>query len=128
MAARIARSGRVYQLDRPAEPTELVSEEDAKDTAKLARLLIRILSDLASIKRRFFPRWVDFEDRDVVSGDVMRLTHDFGGRVRYWVVDWRPATPGDVAAFDRNEDTDEKTLLLNVGNTGMVTMRVEAAG
>lgn len=128
MAARIAATGKVHQLDRPAEPDELVTEEDVKDPSKLARLLGRMLRDIASVQRRFFPRRVDFEDRTVTSGDVMRLNHGFKARVRYWVVDWRPVTPGDVAAFERNAGTDASTLLLDVGNSGTVTVRVEVAG
>jgi hypothetical protein len=128
MAARVDASGRVFQLDRSAEPDEIVTEEDAKDAGKLARILVRVLRDLADIKRRFFPRRIDFEDRAVVSGDVLRLNHGFSARVRYWVVDWRPFTPGDVAVFDRNAGTNAQALLLNVGNSGTVTVRVESAG
>lgn len=128
MAARIAASGKVYPLDRPAEPDDLVTEEDVKDAAKLSQLLVRILRDIATMKRRFWPRRIDFEDRPVVSGDVMRLNHAFGTRVRWWVVDWKPATPGDVAVFERDAGTDADTLCLAVANSGTVTMRVESAG
>lgn len=128
MAARVSGAGRVYQLDRAAEPDEIITEEDVKDAGKLARLLVRVLRDLADIKRRFFPRRIDFEDRAVVSGDVLRLPHGFGARVRYWVVDWRPTTPGDIPVFDRNAGTNASTLMVNVGNSGTVTVRVESAG
>lgn len=129
MAARITSAGRVYQLDRAAEPDEIITEEDAKDAPKLARLLVRILRDLADIKRRFFPRRIDFEDRAVTSGDVLRLTHGFGGRVRWWVVEWQPTTPGDVALFERaTSGTNTNTLALAVGNSGTATLRVESAG
>lgn len=128
MAARITSAGRVYQLDRDAEPDEIITEEDAKDAAKLARLLVRVLRDLADIKRRFFPRRIDFEDRAVTSGDVLRLTHGFSGRVRWWVTDWRPTTPGDVPLFERAAGTDADTLAIAVGNSGTATLRVESAG
>lgn len=128
MPALIPAVGRVRQLDKQTEPDELVTPEDVQDPNKLAQLLVRILRDVAVMKRRFWPRRIDFEDKAVTSGDVMRLNHGFGGRVRYWVVDWRPTTPGDAALFEYDASTDDKTLCVAVGNSGKVTMRVESAG
>lgn len=128
MAARIEASGKVYPLDRPAEPEEIVSEEDAADTGKLARLLMRLLRDAADVRRRFFPRRITFANRVVVSGDTMRLHHKFGVAVEYWPVKWRPATPGDVPVFDYSTDTDANTLVLDVGNSGTVSIRIESGG
>jgi hypothetical protein len=137
MAARIDASGGVFQLDRSAEPDEIVTEEDAKDAGKLARLLVRILRDLADIKRRFFPRRIDFEDVAVTgASSTYRFTHGFGGRVRWWLGDVRPTSmaanyvPAIVAS-----STDSNTLVLIsldvpvVGSfTGRVSVRVESAG
>lgn len=128
MAARIEASGKVYPLDRPAEPDEIVSEEDASDTGKLARLLMRVLKDAASVKRRFFPRRITFTNRLVTSGDTMRLHHKFGVAVEYWIVKWRPTTPGDAPLFDFSTDTTADTLVLDVGNSGTVSVRVESGG
>jgi hypothetical protein len=127
MPARIDRAGKVHQLDRPAEPDELVTEEDVKDAPKLARILVRILKDIATIKRRFWPRRTDFEDREVTSGDTLRLPHNFNARVRWWVVDWIPTTPGDVPVFERSATTTTRVLALDVGNSGLVSVRVEVA-
>jgi len=128
MASRVDKAGNVFSLDRPSEPDERVTEEDVKDADKLARLLMRLLKDVASIKRRFFPRRVDFEDRAVTSGDALRLPHGFRARVRWWVVDWVPTTPGDVPLFEKSTATDLRTLVLDVGNSGVVSVRIEASG
>lgn len=128
MAARIEASGRVYQLDRPAEPDEVVTEEDVQDASKLARLLLRILKDLALIRRRFFPRRITFANRAVTAGSQLRLSHKFGTAVEYWVVKWRPASPTDSPVFDYSTDTDADTLVLDVGNAGTVSFRVESGG
>lgn len=128
MAVRIDASGKVYQLDRAAEPDEVVSAEDAQDAGKLARLLMRLLKDVADIKRRFFPRRITFANRVVTSGDTLRLHHKFGVAVEYWPVKWRPDTPGDVPMFDFSTDTDADVLVLTVGNSGTVSIRVESGG
>lgn len=128
MKARIDGNGNVYQLDRPAEPDEMVAEEDVKDATKLARLLMRVLRSLATMTRRFEPRQTDFEDKAVTSGDVLMLPHKFDARVRWWVVDWTPTTPGDAALFERSSASTLAVLKLTVGNSGLVTIRVEAAG
>jgi hypothetical protein len=128
MAARIDRAGNVYQLDRPAGPDETVSEEDVQDPGKLARLLVRILKDVAAIKRRFFPRRLDFEDRAVTAGDSLRLPHSFNARVRWWVVDWLPDSTGDAGTFEVDAaSSDLFTLVLTAHNTGTATIRVEVA-
>ena len=128
MAARVDRAGNVYQLDRRPTPDEPISEDDVQEPTKLVRILGRLARDVAEIKRRFFPRRVDFEDRVVTSGDVLRLPHGFEARVRWWVVDWVPSTPGDVPLFEKLSATDTKTLVLEVGNTGTVSIRLEVAG
>lgn len=128
MSARITSSGKVYQLDRAAEPEEVVTEADAKDTTKLSRLLMRILKDVATLKRRFVPRRIDFEDREVLSGDIIRLDHDFRSRVRWWVVDWDADTPGDIDLFVWQSTSTTRTLVLLASNSGTVTIRVEEAG
>lgn len=128
MSARIAASGKVHRLQRKEGPAEVFSEEDAAAPAKLARVVQRLLQFAADTARRHDPDRIDFEDQAVVSGTDLRLEHRFGGRVRWWVVDWQPTTPGDVAQFERSADTGTNALVLEVANSGTVTVRVEAAG
>jgi hypothetical protein len=128
VSARIDSAGNVHQLDRPAEPDEILTEEDVQDAPKLARLLVRILKEVTTLRRRFWPRRTDFEDRTVSNGTDLRLTHRFNSRVRWWVVDWVAETPGNAPQFETSADTDLNTLVLVVWNNGKVTIRVEAAG
>lgn len=118
----------IRQLERPASQNETVTEQDVGDASKLARLLMRLMKDVSDLKRRHWPRRLDYEDLAVTSGDALRCEHGLGGRVRWWIVDWIPATPGDVPLFERSGDTDASTLVLDVGNSGLVTVRIEEAG
>ncbi len=129
MTARLTRSDEVVQLDRPAEPPENVTEEDVQDAGKVARLLMRLLRDVTGLKRRFWPRAIDFEDRDVddTGTTKYRFTHNFGGRVRWWVVD-AVDTSGGPAYLARHADTDNDTLVLVSFALSRVTIRVEEAG
>lgn len=128
MSARIDRANNVHQLDRQGEPDEVVTESDAKDAPKLARLLMRLLKDVALLRRRFYAERLDYEDRAVTAGQTLRLVHNFNARVRWWVVDWQPTSPTDSPVFERSSDTDLRVLALDVGNAGTVSIRVEVAG
>jgi hypothetical protein len=127
-SAVINSDGDVRQLDTRAGEPIVITSEDVKDDEKLARLLQDALRELAALRRRFAPRMIEFEDQAVTAGQALRVTHNFGGRVRYWPVDWRPTTPGDAPLFDKSTSTDEDTLVLTVGNAGTVTILVREAG
>jgi hypothetical protein len=136
-AARVTRDNAVIALDRAPQLDERVTEEDVKDAGKLSRLLMRILKDIASLKRRFYPRRRDFEDRAITgAGSVYRFEHRFGGRVRWWISQWKPAsTAGNYIPLLAESSQDGTTLVLtNVSVlginafTGTVTIRVEEAG
>lgn len=124
MSARIDRAGGITALDRRAEPDELVSREDAADAHKLSRLLQRILKDVATLKRRYWPRRVDFEDRVVDSSGTTkhRFPHNLNAQVRWWVVD-----ASGAARLARHSDSDLNTLVLTSLVACTVTVRVEAA-
>lgn len=137
MSARIDRAGNVYQLDRQVEPDEVVTEEDAKDAPKVARLLMRLLKDVAGLRRRFAPKRLDREDEAIVSTKTTyRFPHGLGCRVRWWIVQWT-ATSTSANYFPmlmETSDTDLNTLVLEnvdivgIGRfTGKVTLRIEAA-
>jgi hypothetical protein len=128
MSAVVDRAGRIRSLDRKAEPGENLTEEDVKDTSKLVKLLLRVLADLAGIRRRWWPRHIDFEDVPVddTGTTKYRFPHNFGGRVRWWVVDQEFAGSGPF--LDRHADTDGNTLVLVSFGIGTMTLRVEEAG
>lgn len=117
-------TGKSRQLDRKAAPDELVREEDVTDPPRLAKLLTRIVKDIAGLLRSYSPRRTDFEDVTFETGETVRLPHGFGGRVRWWVVDASFAVPGLV----KNGGTDDDTLVLEATSDFVATIRVEAAG
>lgn len=87
--ARIDSAGKAYQLDRPAQPDEVVTEQDVQQPAKLARMLGKLLKDVAGLLRRANPARIDFEN--VVcgtNGTSVRLAHRFNGRARWSVIGW----------------------------------------
>jgi hypothetical protein len=128
MAATVPASGVVRQLDRPASPDEVMSEVDAQNAVKLARVLLRILKDVATLKRRWWPDRIDFEDFPVsTAGATVTLNHGLGGRVRWWLVDWESS--GTTAPIlKRTSATTNDSLVLASYVAGTATIRVEAAG
>lgn len=128
MSANIPNGGQPRQLDRQAEPDEQVTEDQVQDPPRLARLLMAILRELALLKRRFWPRRIDHEDREVdaTGTTLFRFHHGFGGRVRWWVVDW-DASSG-APALRKDSSSDNNTLVLVSDVEGTMTLRIEEAG
>lgn len=126
MTARIDSSGTVITLASQAGLDEVVSAEDVKDPAKLAQILTRILKAQSEIRRRQQPRWIDFEDVAVTNaGTVLyRFEHGFGGRVRWWPVNWTSAL-NDWLYLVEDSTTDENTLVLRSFSGGTVTVRIQ---
>lgn len=127
MSSAVVTSTRTRQLDARSVPPEQVTEEQVGNPKRLTELLGRLLVAVTELRRVWTPKRVDFEDQDVTAGVTFDLEHRFGGRVRWWVVDWVPDATGDVAIFERTAATDT-TLTLLPQNTGTVTLRVEEAG
>jgi hypothetical protein len=127
MSANIPTTGTPRQLDRPAQPEEQITEEHATDASRLSRLLMTVLRDIASLKRRWWPERLDFVDRvvDATGTTKYRLPHGLRGRVRWWVVDWQGSAGPGLA---RHADTDANTLVLVSYVAGTATVRVEEAG
>ena len=124
----VPKVGKPRKLDRAPTPDEQVTEEQAKDTPRVARVLTDLLRDVAAFKRRWAPRVVDFEDFDFDGSGttVYRFPHGFRARVRFSVVDWTGATGGPQ--FVRHASTDVHTLCLVSYEAGTATIRVEEAG
>lgn len=127
MSSAVVSSVRSKQLDARSVPPEQVTDDQVKDPKRLAELLGRLLVAVTELRRAWDPKRIDFEDQAVTAGTAFGLEHRFGGRVRWWVVDWVPDATGDVAIFERTASTDTLLTLLPQ-NTGTVTIRVEEAG
>lgn len=130
MSAKVKTDGTVQQLDRKADPDEQVTEAQVKDAKTLARLLMNALKDVAAIKRRWWPRFLDFEDHvfDGSGTTRHRFPHYFRGRVRWYVVDWKSMAGGQDYILEKHADTDENALVLVSSEAGKATIRVEEAG
>lgn len=128
MSAIVDKNNSIRPLDKAVEPLERVTPEQWTDVPRMTRLLTQILRDIAQLKRRFWPLRIDHQDRVVdASGTVLhRFAHGFGGRVRWWVVDWTDATLPPLLV--RHSSSNNDTLVLTSGVAGTVTIRIEEAG
>lgn len=126
-AANVTSAGVVRQLDGRPEPDENITEAAVKEPRSLARLLLRLFRDVALLKRRWWPRRIDFEDKavDATGTTAYTLPHNFGGRVRWWVVDWSGSAGPQLA---KSSDTTDRSLVLVSYVAGTATIRVEEAG
>ncbi len=131
MSANIRNDGTVRQLDRAAEGDERIIESDVTDASRLVRLLNRILKELQTLRRRWWPHRIDFEDVtvDATGTTQVPLQHNLNGRVRWWVVDWIADSTGTRPNLWRDATTTSaSTLVLLSGAAGVATIRCEEAG
>lgn len=128
MSAIVPAAGTTRQLDKQAEPERQLTPDQWTEATTMTRIVMGLLRDVARLKRRFWPDWVEHEDKvfDATGTTVYRLPHGFGGRVRWWVTDWSGATAG--ARLVRHSTTDDNTLCLVSYTAGTGTVRVEKAG
>lgn len=130
--ATYTQDGTLRQLDKPPQADEVVTEADAQEPAKLTRLLGRLLRDVARLSRAWSPRVINYQDTLVAASTKYRFAHQFGTRVNWWVIDWKPTSTAanmNVELF-RDSTTDENVLVLLTGaaTVGTVSIRVEEAG
>lgn len=128
-AAAVDSNGKVRQLDAKAQADIVVTAEDVQDAPKLARMVQALANHVAALERAWKPRRIDFEDVVCAAGGVtIELPHHFGGRVRWWVVDWQISGASGAPILQRYTGTDENTLVLWSDKAGIATIRVEEAG
>lgn len=127
-SARVNAANKVRQLDRLAEPDAQVTEEQVQDPPRLARMVLSIMRELATLRRRWAPRSVVHEDREVdgTGTTIYRFPHGFAGRVDWWPVAWTGAA--GACALVQDDSTDDNTLALVSYEAGTVTLRIEEAG
>lgn len=128
-SAKIKDDGEISTLDGKAAPDEIVTSEDAKDPEKVARILGKLLREVAELRRRWNPQRIDFEDITVTNaGDSYSFEHGFKGRVRWWPVGWRSGTADACVLVENETLTTDTTLVLDSYGDGIVCVRVEEAG
>lgn len=122
-----AQTGKVRQLDRPAESDERATPDQMKDPDLVSQLFLRILRNVSRLLRRWNPRRLDIEDMllDATGTTLFRFEHKFGGRVRFWVVDWVGASPPNLI---RDAATTKDVLVVTSSSSGYATIRIEEAG
>jgi hypothetical protein len=120
-------------LDAKPMPDEFVSAEDAKDSTKLARLLTRMLAQLAATRRRFVPKRTTFQNIVSTGTDAspmrVNLLHKFDAPVEWWVVGTNSL--GTVAlplVAEAEDDSDADTLAIDIYFAGTLAIRVEESG
>jgi hypothetical protein len=120
--AVIASSG-VVRTTTKRQPDRSTTAEDVKDPEKLARAM----QDLrAAVGNTVDERTMEIEDVAVsTAGALVSFRHNFGGRVRWSVVDWEGAAGHGLA---RDASTDDNTLVLASYVAGTATIRIEAVG
>lgn len=125
-AAVVNALGDMRSLIAKREPRREVTEEQVKDAAQLARLLRDLTREVVELERRPCPRRIDFEDMALGSnGARLPLSHKFGGRVRWWVVD----QVDDYAALKLDTDATTTDVLVLISDVECVaTIRVEEVG
>ena len=120
---------KVITLDGKAQPDQVVTEADVQEPPKLTKLLVQLLKDVTTLKRTPAPSRIDYEDVPVsTAGALVPLQHNFGGRVRWWLVGWSSA--GTSAPILRESSlagslSTTSTLILQSYVAGTATIRIE---
>jgi hypothetical protein len=139
VSANIDNEGNVSQLDAKPEPDETITEDAVKDPKRLAEFLLRLFRDVSTLKRKWVPSRLDFQDL-VVSGTGVSpvnatFTHNFAGRVDWWCVSLsqfgsvtEPIIQEAVDSVTGAPLSDENNLVLSFYFSARVTIRVEPAG
>lgn len=127
MAANISALGNVRVLSRPPQASKPFEDSDMQDPPTLARILLDLVRAIAALNSGWKPDRIDFEDRTVLGDGttLYRFSHGYGGRVRYWPVEWSGAAAPNLV---RHVDTDDNTLVLTSTSAGEMTLRIEQAG
>jgi hypothetical protein len=127
MSANIPAHGDPKTLDLIAEPEQPLTEQQMSERSTLVHLFRSLLKDVGTLKRRWAPNRIDFEDRAVLGDGTTkyRFKHSLGGPVRFWPVSWVGAASPNLR---RDTASDDNTLVLTSTSEGLVTLRVEEAG
>lgn len=132
MSAIVPAHGPIRQLDTRPEPDEQITEDQAGDVSRLARLLTRLLRDVAELRRRWFPRRIDYEGIVSVGSsgtpETHQFPHSFGGQVRWWIVDCDGVGSVTLPLVMRTNTSDKNTLSLAFYFPGNFAIRIEESG
>lgn len=126
-------SGRVFQLGNvvrqaknPAARLRKVSPDDVSRSDDAAKVINEIIDAVQALRQLTRPPYVEFEDLAATVGGKLTMPHNFGGRVRWYVVDWTVPSGTAAPSLRRHTDTTADILVLDSNTLGTVTVRVEA--
>lgn len=127
MSAIIAPGAPIRQLDLKPQPDQQITTADAADPERLSRVIQSILRNVATLRRRWAPAFIDYRDITVDATGTARFAfpHGFGQAVNYWPVKWSGAAAPNLRV---DATSDANTLYLTSTSAGLVTVRVEIAG
>lgn len=125
MSASIDRANRVQQLDGKSEPRAIVTDEDVKKPAILARLIRGLLDGLAALERKNILRRVTFPPRALLGDGTTkyRFPHGLGVIPDILIVRWDGASPPNLKV---HSDSNGVTLVVTSLSAGTATVRLEA--
>lgn len=128
-AAKISSTGVVTQLDRKAQPQDVILAKDVADPEDLAQILKGTLGDVKDLQNRHDPRRIYFYDQTTgTSGAALTLPHKFGARVHWQVIDWSSSGTSLWNLKKDTTNTTQDTLVLLSYVAGTATIKIEEAG
>lgn len=126
--------GRVGRSRRKVSKHASVSSEEVKDPTKLAEIIRLMSARISELEANQPPEAVEFEFEctgSVGSPQDLKLNHNFGCPVRWYVTSWHePTAAGHVYPAIMEHATDgsnQDTLQLEIHSTGRIVVRVERA-
>lgn len=127
MSAIINASAKITKSVTPAEPKSQVTAKTAADPDALSRKVMELARSLAQLQAQSPRQSIEFEDLafDATGTKVFSFRHNFGARVRWFVVDVSGATAAPVLM--KHASTDANTLALVSYVACTATIRVEKA-
>lgn len=126
-ASRILPSGQ-RSVTRTPVPELRLTEADVREPRALHRVLTQLIQAHKQVSRGARSstrmRSVVIEGIKVTAGqDLAPIQHGYGTVVRYTVVRWAPATPGDAPAIGETVN-DGVRLVLHAGKTGTLDLEI----
>ncbi len=126
MSARVDGQGTLHRLGGRAGAANVFTADSLEDRKATADTLTSLAEDVADVANRHVVDFLDFEDlaADGAGGELV-LTHGYGGRVRWYVVDWTSTLGGVPPVLEKSSRTTEDVLVLTSNEAGTVSIRVE---
>ncbi len=126
----IGITGVIAKVKNAVSSAASVSEDDVKQSKKLAEILRQTLLRVSALEARMPPDGTEFEVEVSTAGATVTLQHKYSQPVRWWVTVWtRPVSGGAYPTIDpvlvQDASSDANTLVLRSYVAGRAVIRVE---